>query len=181
MPGALGDVLDAIQTGLSQLPPAAYVVGLLFGPTAAWIGYRLYTAPKTAKPERELGDLYWVCTECRSVNEVRDRRCYHCATDRDAIPGALHVIDHDQLLQIEEVPVEPDPLDQPFDPGTVAEPAPAPALVPVMDAKAKKPAAKRPRAPRAKRPPVAVPIEPEDDVLAASHTVSATTGSDGGR
>ena len=41
--------------------------------------------------------------------------------------------------------------------------------------------AKRPRPSRAKRPPVAVPIEPEDDVLAASHTVSAAPGSDGGR
>ena len=63
MPGALGDVLDAIQTGLSQLPPVAYVVGLLFGPTAAYIGYRLYTAPKTSSrsaTSRPVLDLHGV-------------------------------------------------------------------------------------------------------------------------
>ena len=173
MPGALGDIIDAIQTGLSQLPPAAIVVGLLFGPTLAYLGYRLYSSPRTATPERGPDELYWICPECRSANDVARTRCYHCQTDRNAIAGALRVVDRDQVLELDEAPGSPGVA---VGPGRrLEEPTPFPLPAATGRDPVQTHAAERMGA----RPPVAIPIEPEldddeDDVLAASQSARPT-------
>ena len=90
MPGALGDVLDAIQAGLSQLPPAAYVVGLLFGPTAAWIGYRLYTALN----ENTLKSI------ARTTGGA-----YHPASDASELDGVASTIDLRLTVANRQIPL----------------------------------------------------------------------------
>ena len=189
MPGALGDIIDAIQTSLSQIPPAAIVVGLLFGPTLAYFLYRLYAGPRAAPAVVDPDELYWVCQDCRSANDIGQHRCYHCHADRDAMAGALQVIDHDQLLELEDAEEAGASPGVPVGPGRPDRAAPMPFPVPT---EAHDPVQDHPLEVVGSRPPVAIPIEPEeeeDDVLAASQSVSATparrrrrsTARDGGR
>lgn len=181
MPGALGDVLQAIQSGLSQIPPAAIVIGLLFGPTVAWIGYRLYVAPRASRAATEPGDLFWICPECRSANEPNRKRCYLCQTDRTAVEGALRVVDRDLVVEIDEAADDPDEAGDggtswvPVGPGR-AEPVAAEADVPESLPPTVVPFERLGKRPR--RAPAAIPIQPEhdpdeDDVLAAAHAVEA--------
>jgi hypothetical protein len=185
MPGALGDVLQAIQDGFGQIPPSVLVVGLLFGPTLAWIGFRLYAAPRSARIEAERDDLFWICGECRSANEPGRQRCYLCQTHRDALPGALRIVDRDQIIEIDDAPDGTDSPGVPVGPGRAPLPSVAsdesgelaPLTVVPFERLGKRPG----------RAPVAVPIQPEvdaddgaeaaddDDVVAASHQVTAVT------
>ncbi len=181
MPGALGDVFQAIQSGLSEIPPAVIVVGLLFGPTLIWFIYRLYVGPRAGQVQEGAGDLFWVCPECRSVNEPKRVRCYLCQTDRTSVEGALRVVDHDQVVEIDEAP---DDADETADDGTSwvpvgpgrAEPVAAEADVPESLPPTVVPFERLGKRPR--RAPAAIPIQPEhdpdeDDVLAAAHAVEA--------
>jgi hypothetical protein len=133
-------------------------------------------------------ELYWVCQDCRSANDVGQRRCYHCHADRDTA-GAIQVIDHDQLLELDEADAEESSPGIAVGPGRPDPSAPMPFPVP---ATMRDPVQDHPLEVVAGREPVAIPIEPEeeeDDVLAASQSVSATparrrrrsTGQDGGR
>ena len=174
MPGALGDIIDAIQNGLSQIPPAAYVIGLLFGPTLAYVGYRLYAGPRVSKTLEDPESLYWICAACRSANDPQRHHCYHCQTDRDAIPGALQVVDHDQILEIDETDEADRSPGVPVGPGRPNRPAVTPFPLP---SSTRDPVQDHPLELVGGRQPVAVPIEPEeeeDDVLAASQSVSPT-------
>ena len=169
MPGALGDIIDAVQTGLGQIPPAVLVVGLLFGPTLVWIILRLYASPRSSTAPADTGDLFWICPECRSANDVGRQRCYHCQTDRSEIEGALRVVDRDQVLELDDAPVSPGIA---VGPGRSAVEGPTPIPIsahrdPVQEHHAEG---------LGNRPLVAVPIEPEldddeDDVMAASQSV----------
>jgi hypothetical protein len=176
MPGALGDIIDAIQTGLGQIPPAAIVVGLLFGPTLAYFLYRFYAGPRAAPAVAEADELYWICQDCRSANDRGQHRCYHCHADRDAIAGALQVIDHDQLLEL-DVADGPDQAAA-TSPGVAVGPGRADPTTPFpTPAVVRDPVQDHPIEVVTGRTPVAIPIEPEeeeDDVLAASQSVSAT-------
>jgi hypothetical protein len=81
----LSAVIESLQRGFEQIPPIAIALGLLAGPTAALIVYRLMGAARRLQtsPEVEVAPL-WVCHDCRSVNELRLARCYRCGADRDA-------------------------------------------------------------------------------------------------
>jgi hypothetical protein len=180
MPGALGDVLDAIQVGLSEIPPAVLLLGLLFGPTLAWIGYRLYVAPRSERPQADHDDLFWICPECRSANEVGRRRCYLCQTDRDAIDGAIRVVDRDQILELDEGAAAADSPGVAVGPGRPAKPGIAASHDQLPTSGSIVPferSGKRSLEALGARPPMAVPIEPEldddddDDVVAASQRV----------
>ncbi len=179
MPGALGDVLQAIQSGLSQIPPAAIVVGLLFGPTLAWIGYRMYVAPRSTRAGTEPGDLFWICPECRSANEPNRQRCYLCQTDRAAVEGALRVVDRDLVVEIDEAADDPDEAGDggtswvPVGPGR-AEPAAAEAHEPESLPPTVVPFERLGRRPGRARAAIPIESDPgreEDDVLAAGHAV----------
>jgi hypothetical protein len=126
LPDALIDALTAIQTGLQQIPPAVVVVGLLFGPTAAWIGYRFYRTPKSTAAGLEGPDLFWICPECRSANKVRERHCYACGLDRVPETEPLHVVDGGDVLELQPAdPVGPS-VATPVMPAVVDEPPAAP-------------------------------------------------------
>jgi len=88
----LSALIESLRRGLEAIPPVVVVLGLLGGPTAALIGYRLIgVARRTpASPEPE-APRFWVCHACRSVNELRLSHCYRCATERDQI-GDMEIV-----------------------------------------------------------------------------------------
>jgi hypothetical protein len=76
---------ESLQRGLKELPPIVLALGLLAGPTAALILYRMVAA---AARRRQAASAVgaaplWVCHDCRSVNPLRASRCYRCGLDRD--------------------------------------------------------------------------------------------------
>jgi len=87
MPIDLGALGESFQRGFGEIPPVAIALVLLAGPTAALIGYRLISAARRLKPAAEVEVApYWVCHDCRSINELRASRCYRCGLGRDATP-----------------------------------------------------------------------------------------------
>jgi hypothetical protein len=94
MPVDLTELVESLQRGLGEIPPVAVALGLLAGPTAALIVYRLFTAsrrlPIMTGPEVA---PFWVCHDCRSVNELRLSRCYRCGTDRNAVDEIEVIVD----------------------------------------------------------------------------------------
>jgi hypothetical protein len=94
MPIELGALGEAFQRGFGEIPPVAVALVLLAGPTVALIGYRLISAARRLKPAAEVEAApYWVCHDCRSINELRARRCYHCGLGRDATPEIEVIVD----------------------------------------------------------------------------------------
>lgn len=88
----LSGLVEALRQGLSEIPPVAITLALLAGPTAAFVGYRLFHAARRFQTSDEMqASPYWVCPDCRSVNELRHSRCYHCHQERDMQPD-LEVI-----------------------------------------------------------------------------------------
>lgn len=94
MPVDLTELIESLQRGLGEIPPVAVALALLAGPTLALIVYRLFSAsrrlPIMAGPEVA---PFWVCRDCRSVNELRLSRCYRCGTDRDAVEAIEVIVD----------------------------------------------------------------------------------------
>ncbi len=81
----LNGMVESLQRGLTGIPPIAYALMLLAGPTAALIGYRLIVAAhRSTTSTRAEAAAFWVCQSCRSVNELRLSRCYRCAIERDS-------------------------------------------------------------------------------------------------
>jgi len=85
MPVDLSAIVESLQRALGEIPPVAIALSLLAGPTAALIGYRLIGVARHLQTSPEVAaEPLWVCHECRSVNELRHSRCYHCGLERDA-------------------------------------------------------------------------------------------------
>lgn len=105
MPDGFTDAMTAIQTGLQQLPPVVVVIGMLFGPTLAWFGYRYYRSPKTNIARVDGPEVFWICRECRSANQPRARRCYGCGLDAEQETGPISVVDHGAIVELEPIPV----------------------------------------------------------------------------
>jgi hypothetical protein len=86
MPIDLSGLVEAFRGGFAEIPPIAIALGLLAGPTLALIGYRLVgVATRAGSTTTAEAAPYWVCHDCRSINELRAGRCYHCGLGRDAI------------------------------------------------------------------------------------------------
>jgi hypothetical protein len=94
MPIDLNALGESLQRGFSEIPPIAIALTLLAGPTAALIGYRLIGAARRLPTSADLeANPYWVCHDCRSVNQLRLSRCYHCSLARDATPEIEVIVD----------------------------------------------------------------------------------------
>jgi hypothetical protein len=125
----IGEWFDSLRAGIGPVPPALIAIVLLGGPTAIWLLYRFVVQPNASRlrANERAGDvpMFWVCPECRSVNNIRRRWCYSC----DAEPY------EDELELIEAVPEEPGapPPLIPVGPGKT-EPQPWPRPLPVSSA-----------------------------------------------
>jgi hypothetical protein len=87
-------LIESLQRGLADLPPAAIVLALLAGPTAAMIGYRIIGLARRASASGPLEAApLWVCQACRSVNQLRLSRCYRCGVGRDATDEIEVILD----------------------------------------------------------------------------------------
>lgn len=94
MPIDLGALGESLQRGFEQIPPIAIALALLAGPTAALIGYRLVSSARRTPVSTDVEPSpYWVCQDCRSINELRQTRCYSCGLSRDAVPEVEVIID----------------------------------------------------------------------------------------
>ena len=94
MPIDLSALGESLQRGFGEIPPIAIALTLLAGPTAALIGYRLIGAARRIPTSADVeANPYWVCHDCRSVNELRLSRCYHCGLGRDATPEIEVILD----------------------------------------------------------------------------------------
>ena len=92
MPIDLRSLGESLQRALGEIPPVAIALGLLAGPTLLFVGYRLIGITRRMQTAPELGaEPFWVCHDCRSVNELRHPHCYRCGVARDA-GGELEVI-----------------------------------------------------------------------------------------
>lgn len=100
MPIEPTDAIDNLQRSLALMPPAILAIIFLAGPTAAWLLYRFVVQPRTRRYAAGGSDLLWICDQCRSANEVRSSRCYRCAMDREAITGALQIVDGDEMVSL---------------------------------------------------------------------------------
>lgn len=86
--------IDSLQRGLREVPPIAIALVLLAGPTAALIGYRWVAAGRRIRMANEPAVVpFWVCHDCRSVNELRVLRCYRCGIGRDDAEDVEVVVD----------------------------------------------------------------------------------------
>jgi hypothetical protein len=88
----IGEWIESVRVGIGLVPPALIAIVLLGGPTAGWLLYRFVVEPRAARGGRAYdGARFWVCPNCRSVNDFRLQRCYRC----DARPADedLEVID----------------------------------------------------------------------------------------
>lgn len=94
MPIDLGALGESFQRGFGAIPPVAIALALLAGPTAALIGYRLIGATRRNPTSTDVEAApYWVCHDCRSVNELRSSRCYSCGLGRDTSPEVEVIVD----------------------------------------------------------------------------------------
>jgi hypothetical protein len=87
----IAEWIDSLQTGIGLVPPALIAIVLLGGPTATWLLYRFVVQPRTARQRAFERNAYWVCPNCRSVNDFRLSRCYRC--DSRPADADLEVID----------------------------------------------------------------------------------------
>lgn len=94
MPIDLSALGESFRRGMSEIPPIAIALALLAGPTAALIGYRLINTARRLKMTSGVEAApFWVCHDCRSVNDLRASRCYHCGVGRDATPDIEVILD----------------------------------------------------------------------------------------
>jgi hypothetical protein len=74
----IAEWIDNLRAGIGLVPPALIAMVLLGGPTAGWLLYRFFVQPRTARLRAFNRATLWVCPNCRSVNDLRLRRCYRC-------------------------------------------------------------------------------------------------------
>jgi hypothetical protein len=94
------DILAQLQRMVALVPGALLAIVILAGPTATWLLYRFVVQPRARRFGGSRGPLLWICTDCRSANEVRLSRCYRCGLEREAIVGDLQVLDGDGLVAL---------------------------------------------------------------------------------
>ena len=79
MPVDPSALIEAVMSGLAQVPSAVIAAALIAGPTAIWLVARFLNPPDVAKrDDGGLEELLWVCQSCRSINELRIANCYRC-------------------------------------------------------------------------------------------------------
>lgn len=124
MPIEPTEAIETLQRSLALMPPAILAIIFLAGPTAAWLLYRFVVQPRTRRYAAGGSDLLWICDQCRSANEVRSSRCYRCAMDREAITGALQIVDGDEMVSLgpDDEDLAPYPLGQPVMAASTAHP-----------------------------------------------------------
>jgi hypothetical protein len=94
MPIDLSALIESFQRGFGEIPSIVIALGLLAGPTVALIGYRLVqVARRPGTTDNVEPAPFWVCHDCRSINELRADHCYHCGLGRDTTPEIEVVID----------------------------------------------------------------------------------------
>ncbi len=101
MPIEIADLVERLRVGIGLVPPALFAAVLLAGPTAAWLLYRFVVQPRANRIVAADLSAMWVCTNCRSVNELRHDTCYRCDTRFD---------DEVQLEIVDADPQGPQPL-----------------------------------------------------------------------
>jgi hypothetical protein len=151
----IGEWIDALRAGIRLVPPPLIAIALLGGPTAVWLLYHFVVQPRTARIARLRAyqrTAFWVCANCRSVNDYRLVRCYRC--DTEPVEEDLEVID--------AFPSGPRPL-TPVGPGlNLGATAPATRPAPILSIEAVSAAME--------------PVEePEEEDLAALRDVAAMT------
>jgi hypothetical protein len=90
----IGEWIDALRAGIRLVPPPLMAIVLLGGPTAVWLLYHFVVQPRTVRIARLRvyeRTAFWVCANCRSVNDYRLVRCYRC--DAEPVAEDLEVID----------------------------------------------------------------------------------------
>ena len=112
----IGELIRTLQAGADAVPAAIVAAILLSGPTLLWLLYRFIVQPR-ARRRLLSPSAMWVCPQCRSVNELRNSRCYRC--DAMPIESDLEVIEPDPVPM---TPVGPgrditrgDPYNLPYD------------------------------------------------------------------
>ena len=94
MPIDVSALIESFRRGFSEIPTIAIALGLLAGPTLALIGYRLIGVARRAGSTTNAEPApFWVCHDCRSINELRAGHCYHCGLGRDTTPEIEVIID----------------------------------------------------------------------------------------
>ena len=83
MPVDPNGFLHAIWSGLEKVPAGLLAAALLAGPTLIWLIAQFMNprAPRD-RPHAPREYLEWMCQSCRSVNDDRLDRCYHCRAGR---------------------------------------------------------------------------------------------------
>ena len=118
------DALNAIQTGLGEVPVPVLAAILLGGPTLLWLAGSGTSSCRPAKeavrrPATTLASSYWICERCRSANDVPGAHCYHCGIDQaETTRRPADRRPADRLIVVDGVPVvrELAPLDRPLIP-----------------------------------------------------------------
>jgi hypothetical protein len=87
----IAEWIDSLRAGIGLVPPALIAMVLLGGPTAGWLLYRFVVQPRTIRARAFERASFWVCPNCRSVNDFRLTRCYRC--DSRPAQADLEVID----------------------------------------------------------------------------------------
>jgi hypothetical protein len=109
VPLEIAELLERLRVGIGLVPPALWAVIFLAGPSASWLLYRFVVQPRLSRLGRlsaaDSLTAMWVCTRCRSVNELRVDRCYRCDARADELD--LEVIDSDPLGPSRLRPVGP--------------------------------------------------------------------------
>jgi hypothetical protein len=100
-----GEWIDMLRAGLGQVPPTVLAMILLGGPTAFWLLYHFVVEPRVTRMRVLERAPFWVCASCRSVNDARLVRCYHC--DAEPVEDDLEVIESDPAGPSRLAPVGP--------------------------------------------------------------------------
>jgi hypothetical protein len=101
----IGEWIESFRTGIGLVPPAVIAMVLLGGPTAGWLLYRFVVQPRTARMRAFARATLWVCPNCRSVNDLRLRRCYRC--DAQPADEDLELVDAHPMGPRRLTPVGP--------------------------------------------------------------------------
>ena len=112
--------LRALEAGIGLLPAAMIVVALLGGPTAAWLLYRFFIQPNSGRDRASPMGTIWICTGCRSANELTASRCYRCHRKWDEAPIGFLDLDSGHMVDVPPSAIAPAPMPIP----QMAEPRP---------------------------------------------------------
>jgi hypothetical protein len=91
----LTEIAESLRRGVQEVPPIVIALALLAGPTFVLIIYGLFSVARRMQGSSEnvKATAFWVCRDCRSINEMRLARCYHCALPRTSTREVEVLID----------------------------------------------------------------------------------------